>query len=265
MISPLALGLGASAGESPEAQARQAVFALAGDEEAGEEVDVFEHHVVAMGNALGPVSRPAASTGAVTRRKLRPRSLVRMNQRPLRWSMEYSCSSWRGQMILNCACRLVCGGQHLAFSRGVAGGFQDDEFAVAGAAGAEVEALVVVLVDQHVAGSGRAACVTPELVLALLLLVFDGSRRACVVGGPDDGAYALDFSGESLAGFEILDVEGVLAEAGGVSGVGEPAAVVGDVGGADGEEGMALGKVIAVEDDVRDVEAQASIGRRAGR
>ena len=43
------------AGEAPEAQARQAVFALAGDEEAGEEIHVFEHHVVAMGNQLGPV------------------------------------------------------------------------------------------------------------------------------------------------------------------------------------------------------------------
>ena len=71
-----------------------------------------------------------------------------------------------------------------------------------------------------------------------------------VVGGPGDGAYALDFSGEGFAGFEILDVEGVLAEAGGVDGVGEPAAVVGDVGGADGEEGVAFGELVAVEDDL---------------
>ena len=37
-----------------------------------------------------------------------------------------------------------------ALGGGVAGGFHDEEFAVAGAAGAEVEALVVVLVDEHV-------------------------------------------------------------------------------------------------------------------
>ena len=56
-------------------------------------------------------------------------------------------------------------------------------------------------------------------------------------------------AGQGLAGFEVLDVERVLAEAGGVGGVGEPAAVVGDVGGADGEEGVAFGQLVAVEED----------------
>ena len=37
--------------------------------------------------------------------------------------------------------------------------------------------------------------VTPELELALLLLVFDGVEEGRVVGGPDDGADALDFAG----------------------------------------------------------------------
>src|SRR6185437_5132158 len=69
-------------------------------------------------------------------------------------------------------------------------------------------------------------------------------------GCPGDGAYALDFAREGFAGFEILDVEGVLAEAGSVDGVGEPAAVVGDVGSADGEESLAFGELVAVEDDV---------------
>ncbi len=40
-----------------------------------------------------------------------------------------------------------------------------------------------------------------------------------------------------------------MAEAGGVYGVGEPAAVVGDVGGSDGEEGETFGELVAVEDD----------------
>ena len=91
--------------------------------------------------------------------------------------------------------------------------------------------------------------VAPELELALLLFVFDGVEERGIVGGPGDGADALDFAGEGFAGFEILDVQRVLAEAGGVGGVGEPAAVVGDVGGADGEEGVALGELVAVEDD----------------
>ena len=132
----------------------------------------------------------------------------------------------------------------------MAGRFEDDEFAVAGAADAEVEALVVVLIDEHIFGVLRAEGVPPELELALLLLVFDGVKKCPVVGGPDDGADALDFSGEGLAGFEVLDAQGVLAEAGGVCGVGEPAAVVGDVGVADGKEGVAFGKLVAVEDDL---------------
>ena len=44
-------------------------------------------------------------------------------------------------------------------------------------------------------------------------------------------------------------MQGVLAEAGDVDGVGQPAAVVGDVGGADGEESLTFGELVAVEDD----------------
>ena len=69
-----------------------------------------------------------------------------------------------------------------------------------------------------------------------------------VVGSPDDGADALDLAGQGFAGVEILDMQRVLAEAGGVGGVGQPAAVVGDVGVADGEEGVALGQLVAVEE-----------------
>jgi hypothetical protein len=47
-------GFGAYAREAMDAQAGQAVFTLAGYEEVGEEVHVFEHHRVAMGDSLGP-------------------------------------------------------------------------------------------------------------------------------------------------------------------------------------------------------------------
>ena len=77
----------------------------------------------------------------------------------------------------------------------MAAGFEDDVFAVAGAARADVEALVVVLVDEDVGGVGRAEGVAEELELALLLFVFDGVEEGCIVGGPDDGADALDFTG----------------------------------------------------------------------
>ncbi len=142
------------------------------------------------------------------------------------------------------------GGEDARFGGDVAGRFEHDEFAVAGAARGQVEALVVVLIDEHVGGVRRAEGVAPELVLALLLLVLDGVEEGAVVGGPDDGADALDLAGERFAGGKILDVQRVLAEAGGVGGVGQPAAVVGNVGGADGEEGVALGELVAVEDDL---------------
>ena len=49
------VGFGRFVLKLPEAQAGQAVFAFAGDEEVGEEVDVFEHDGVAVGNAFDPV------------------------------------------------------------------------------------------------------------------------------------------------------------------------------------------------------------------
>ena len=82
-------------------------------------------------------------------------------------------------MTVNSAGGLV-GGEDEALGGGVAGGFEDDEFAVAGAAGANVEALVVVLVDEHVVGVRSVERVAPELELALLLFVFDGVEQgAC--------------------------------------------------------------------------------------
>ena len=48
-------GFGASPAKRPEAQAGQAVFAFAGYEEAGEEIHIFKHDGVAVGNEFGPV------------------------------------------------------------------------------------------------------------------------------------------------------------------------------------------------------------------
>ncbi len=55
----------------------------------------------------------------------------------------------------------IVGGEHAGFAGDVAGRFKDDEFAVAGAACAQVEALVVVLVDQNVFSVRSAALVAP--------------------------------------------------------------------------------------------------------
>ena len=78
----------------------------------------------------------------------------------------------------------LVGGEDAALGGGVAAGFEDDEFAVAGAARADVEALVVVLVDEDVGGVGRVEGVAEELELTLLFFVFDGVEERDVVGRP---------------------------------------------------------------------------------
>ena len=77
--------------------------------------------------------------------------------------------------------------------------------------------------------------------------VFDGIEEGAIIGRPDYGANPLDFTGQGLAGFEVLDVERVLAKTRGIYGVGEIAAVVGNVGGSNGKKGMACGELVAVE------------------
>src|SRR5579859_4103013 len=65
----------------------------------------------------------------------------------------------------------LIGGEHVAFAGGVAGGFEHDVLAVAGAASADVEALIIVLVDEDVLRVRRVKRVAEELELALLLFV----------------------------------------------------------------------------------------------
>ena len=119
-------GLWPVAGEAPDAQARQAVFALAGDEEAGEEIDIFEHHVVAMGNALGPVF--AAGRGDRRGDQAEVAALVVGADEPQAVAMV------DGVLVLvfaradqrECAERLV-GRQKPALGGGVAGRFHHDD------------------------------------------------------------------------------------------------------------------------------------------
>ncbi len=131
----------------------------------------------------------------------------------------------------------------------VAGRLHDDVFAVAGAACPDVEAFVGLLEDQGVGRVGSAAHVPVELELALLLFVFHGVEEVEAVGGPDYGANPFDAADKDFSGLQVFDLEGVLAEAGGVDGKGHPAAVVGDVDSADGEEGVSAGHLVAIEDD----------------
>jgi len=92
--------------------------------------------------------------------------------------------------------------------------------------------------------------VAPKLVLALLFLVLDGIEKGSLVGGPDHGASALNLAGQGLARLQVLDVQRVLAKALGVGGVGQPAAVFCNVGGADGEKRVVFGQQVAVQNDL---------------
>ena len=87
----------------------------------------------------------------------------------------------------------------------------------------------------------------PKLKLPLLLLVLHGIKQRAIVCRPHDGAGPLHFTGQRFARLQVLDAQRVLAEALGVGGVGQPAAVVGNVGVADREKRMALGQLIAVQ------------------
>ena len=108
--------------------------------------------------------------------------------------MEYSCSSSRGADEARTAPRArSAGSTHDSVVVWLAD-HHDMNLPSRVRASAQVEALVVVLIDQHVAGVRRAKRVPPKLVLALLLLVLDGVKKRAIVGGPDDRADALDLT-----------------------------------------------------------------------
>ena len=109
------------------------------------------------------------------------------------------------------------GGEELLFTRGVTGRSQDQKFAVASTPSADVETLVCLLVDEHVFGVRSSHDVAKELVLALLLLVFDGIKEGAIVAGPHDGADALDVLCQQFIRAQIFYVQGVLTESCGVS------------------------------------------------
>ena len=140
---------GTVAVEVPQAQPRQTVFALTGDEEAGEEIDILEHHGVAMGDALGPM----LGAGRVGWRGDKSEVAAAI----VGADVPQAVAVVDGILVLvfaradygESALRLV-GSKEPAFCGDVAGCFHHQELAVACASGAEVEALVVILIDQRI-------------------------------------------------------------------------------------------------------------------
>ena len=142
------------------------------------------------------------------------------------------------------------GGQKAELVGGVAAGLDHEVEAVAGAADAEVETLVLFVEDEVVFGGGCAEGVAEDAVLALGGLVLGGVEEGARVGGPGQRSDALGCVWEVGERAQVADVERVLAEAGGIGGVGEEVAVGTDGHGSDVHEGLALGERVYVEDDL---------------
>src|SRR5262245_3921459 len=121
------------------------------------------------------------------------------------------------------------GGEEANFAGGVAVGYKKEIGAAAGAFDVDAEAFVEFFIEQGVGFRGRVAeGMAVETVGALGDGVFDHVEDMAVVGGPGGAGYAFGAEGEEFAGAQVFDLERVLAEAGGVSGVGEKMIIVGD-------------------------------------
>ena len=185
----------------PQPQPRQTVLPLAGDEEPREEIDVFQHHRVAVRNQLGPVlaawrghgrgHQPKVASAIVGPDKPQPIAVVdrvlmlilaRRNQREV-------------------PSRLVRS-QHPRLAGRMAGRLHDDVLAVSGPTRRQVESFIVVLIDQHVVRVRRAKHVPPQLELPLLLLVLNGVKKRAIVRRPDHRPHALDLAWQASRRFQ---------------------------------------------------------------
>ena len=153
-----------------------------------------------------------------------------------------------GSITRNSACGLI-GGQEADLAGGVAGDGEQKKGTAAGALDLDAKAFVDFFVEQ-VVGFGRVQRVAIEAVRALGGLVFDGVEERAIVGGPGGAGDALDALGKCVAGAQILDLQRVLAEAGGVERVGEKMIVVADVERAEAQERMAFGQSVQIEQAV---------------
>ncbi len=132
----------------------------------------------------------------------------------------------------------------------VAGALHHDPRAAPRAADADVEPLVLLLVEQGVGGRGRPDLVPVDAVRALRRLVLDGVEEGLPVRGPRDARDAQHPLGKERARLQVLHGERVLAEARVVRRVREEAPVVRRAERAEGHELLPLGERVQVEEDL---------------
>ena len=238
-------------GDLGHAQASEPVVTLLGDVVAGEDVDVLDHHVLAVRDELGPVLGPwigdrrADETEVAAALAVGPDVedavpgpdavidvvlvvLLPLEHRPPPASR---------------ICR-----RHVAnLGAGERARRGEEPGAAARAPHVDAEELVGFFEDQVVAGVAQA--VTPETVRPLRRVLADVEQRTRP-RRPRHRRDLLDTIGLQLARRQVLHEQRVLAKAGVVERVGEPVGVVVDGISAEGEEGMAHGQGVEIEQDL---------------
>lgn len=151
----------------------------------------------------------------------------------------------------------VAGGDDQDLAGHLAVDVDQDELLRPGQLHADPEPLVVLLVDHHVVGSGRADGVPPDPVRppGVIHCHVEQHRGVGRPGGAVEGVGHL--VGQQLAGGQVLHAQGEPLVPGEVGGVGQPATVRADVERAQREEVVPLGQEVAVEQHLLAVEPGA--------
>ena len=238
--------------EIGDAQADQPLGPLVDDVVVGEHVDVLQHHVVAMGDQLLPALRARIVHGRRHQAEVAAAAGV---------GADVEDVAAGADAVIDRVLVIVLAGQDEVPRRGGLGGRQPADLGRREAAGAgeqqglapraphaEAEQRVGLLVEERVGGDRRAEAMAPQPVRALGVVLDDVEERGGV-GRPRHRRNLLDPLRRQRAGRQVLDVARVVAGAGEVYRVREPAAVVAHRVGAEREERVALGQRVEVEGD----------------
>ena len=269
-------GVRSGVGQGQDAHLCLRVGALAQHEGAGEGVDVLDPHPGAVGDDLAP----GVGTRGGARRGVRGGQdtevlgvLVGQRHEPA------GAAEGRGEVVEGVFDPLAPGHDHGRGREGLVGGesqplgrvgaVQADEHEglVAGRAGAEGEAAVLLLVDERVLIRVAAQAVAPELVRAQGVIEPD-VEDLLAVSGPGqpvaDLGHHLGRHGGRGLGVEGLEAQLVALVAGAVGRVGQPEMVAADGGAPHGEVLRAGGQGVLVQQDLLLVAGLARRGQLVG-
>ena len=233
-------------GVDGDAQTCQPIPAFDGDPEGGEEVGPFEHRVGAVREDLAPTGRIG---DAGTRRGHQaevPPGVVDAEPEFVAPVVDVVLDVLRPRAHEHRRRGRLVGGDPVPFAGGVAGDAEVEEAAAPTATDADAEAFVGLLVDHRMLVGAEPVAVDPPGALGLVL---DGVEDRRGVGGPAGAGDVGDLEWERCARGEILQPQGVLAEAGVVGAVQEETVVIAHAGHADRHVLVPLGELVHVEED----------------